>query len=144
MLEPQPGPAAQVRELYKDNVNIVVIEAAVDSKRMTRTLYTVERNALPKWVGGMASFEREQILKQSYLIPGIENLIRELSVECIPFSDILELRPSNGRLDLLQIDAEGADGRTVGRSPAPGRQTDDILRRHGFEPANFERPPVLD
>jgi FkbM family methyltransferase len=117
MLEPQPVPAAQLRRLYKDNANVVVVEAAVESKRMTRTLYTVECDNLPKWVGGMASFDREQILRQSYLIPGLENLIRELSVECIPFSDILELRPGNGRLDLLQIDAEGADGRILSHFP---------------------------
>jgi FkbM family methyltransferase len=44
-LEPQPGPAAQLRQLYKNNPAIVVLEAAVDKERMVRTLYTVE---LPK------------------------------------------------------------------------------------------------
>jgi FkbM family methyltransferase len=110
MLEPQPGPAAQLRQLYKDNADIVVLEAAVDSERITRTLYTLECENLPKWAGGMASFERRQILQQDYLIPGIERLIRELRVDCIPFSEIIEVHPGAKELDLLQIDAEGADG----------------------------------
>jgi FkbM family methyltransferase len=117
MLEPQPGPAAQLRQLYKDNPGIVVLEAAVDKERMVRTLYTVESNNLPKWVGGMASFDRGQILRQDYLIPGIEKLIRELPVECIPFTEIIEILTDGNQLDLLQIDAEGADGRMLSLFP---------------------------
>ena len=33
MLEPQPDVAAQLRQLYRDNANIVILEAAVDSER---------------------------------------------------------------------------------------------------------------
>src|SRR5262249_36713010 len=117
MLEPQPGPAAQLRQLYRDNPAIVVLEAAVDKERMVRTLYTIESNSLPKWVGGMASFDRGQILRQDYLIPGIEKLIRELAVECIPFSEVIETLTDETRLDLLQIDAEGADGRILSWFP---------------------------
>jgi FkbM family methyltransferase len=117
MLEPQPGPAAQLRRLYKDNNNIIILEAAVESARMTRTLYTVECDSLSKWAGGMASFDRTHILKQDYLIPGIEKFIRELRVDCIPFSEIIESQPGGKRLDLLQIDAEGADGRILSWFP---------------------------
>jgi hypothetical protein len=84
---------------------------------MVRTLYTVESDSLPNWVGGMASFDREQILRQDYLIPGIEKLIRELPVECIPFSGVIKTLADGTRLDLLQIDAEGADGRILSLFP---------------------------
>jgi FkbM family methyltransferase len=117
MLEPQPGPAAQLRQLYRNNSAIVVLEAAVDKERMMRTLYTVESNSLPKWAGGMASFDREQIMRQDYLIPGIEKLILELPVKCIPFSEVIETLTNRTRLDLLQIDAEGADGRILSLFP---------------------------
>jgi len=109
MLEPQPGPAGQLGELYRENKDIVVLEAALDRERGIRSLYTVESDRIPKWAGGMASFYREQLLKQNYLIEGIEAMVRELKVRCIPFSDVLDSLPSE-RLDLLQIDAEGADG----------------------------------
>lgn len=117
MLEPQPGPAAQLRKLYQDKSNIVILEAAIDSSRMKRTLYTVECDSLPKWAGGMASFDLGQILRQDYLIPGIEKYIRELRVECIPFSEIIDLHLSGVRVDLLQIDAEGEDGRILSLFP---------------------------
>jgi FkbM family methyltransferase len=117
MIEPQPGPAGRLRQLYRDNANIVVIEAAVESQRMTRTLYTVERDGLPEWAGGMASLDRGQILKQDYLIPGIGKFIREVRVQCVSFSEVLEAQPDANQLDLLQIDAEGADGRILSWFP---------------------------
>jgi FkbM family methyltransferase len=110
MLEPQPGPATQLRRMYADNANIVVLETAVDSRSTIRTLYTVECDELPKWAGGMASFDLGHILRQDHLIPGIEKYVRELRVACIPFSEIIGTHVSWQRIDLLQIDAEGADG----------------------------------
>ena len=109
MLEPQPRPAARLRELYKDNPGIVILEAAVDGQPGTRSLYTVESDEVPRWAGGMASFDRDHILKHDYLIPGIASMVRELTVPCITFPDVLAKLP-DGELDLLQIDAEGADG----------------------------------
>ena len=108
MLEPQSRPAGQLRELYRGNEGVVVLEAALYRERGIRNLYTVESDQVPKWAGGMASFDREHLLKQNYLIEGIEGMVRELKVRCIPFSDVLDRLPSK-RLDLLQIDAEGAD-----------------------------------
>jgi FkbM family methyltransferase len=109
MLEPQPRPAARLGEHYVDNDRIVILQAAIDRERRTRSLYTVECDELPKWAGGMASFEREHLLKHDYLIPGIATKIRELTVECVTFDDALNRLPGE-RLDVLQIDAEGADG----------------------------------
>ncbi len=108
MLEPQPRPASQLRELYRGNDRIVVLQAAVDRERGKRVLYTVESECAPVWAGGMASFQREHIVKHAYLIPGLEEMIREITVDCIPFDDIIEHLPSE-RVDLMQIDAEGAD-----------------------------------
>jgi FkbM family methyltransferase len=109
MLEPQPGPAAQLRALYEGSPDIVVMQAAVDETSRQRSLYTVECDELPKWAGGMASFDRAHLEKHDYLIPGLAQKIRELTVDCVTFDDVLGKLPG-GRLDLLQIDAEGADG----------------------------------
>ena len=109
MLEPQPRPANQLRALYRENPKITVLEAALDSERRTRSLYTIESDAVPKWAGGMASFDRNHILKQGHLVAGIQSMVREVPVECVVFDDVLDYLPEN-RLDLLQIDVEGADG----------------------------------
>ena len=116
MLEPQPRPAGELRERYRGNEGIVVLEAALDRERGVRSFYTIESDTVPKWAGGMASFRREHLLKQNYLIEGIEGMVRELKVHCIPFNDVLD-HLSSGRLDLLQIDAEGADGYIISLFP---------------------------
>jgi len=109
MLEPQPGPARQLRNLYPEGSGIFILEAALDREAGVRTLYTVESDAVPKWVGGMASFERDHILKHAYLVPDIAKMVREIEVPCVTFDFVLEHLESD-RLDILQIDAEGADG----------------------------------
>jgi FkbM family methyltransferase len=116
MLEPQPRPANQLRALYRHNPKIVILEAALDSERRTRSLYTLESDTVPKWAGGMASFDRSHILKQDDLIEGLEGMVRELQVNCVVFDDILNYLPKN-HLDLLQIDVEGADGHILSLFP---------------------------
>lgn len=149
MLEPQPVPASQLRELYPEESGVVILQAALDRDRGTRTLFTVDSDAVPKWAGGMASFDRHHILKHDYLIPGIAGMVRELQVPCVTFDDVLSHLPV-GRLDLLQIDAEGADGQILSMFPfdrispaivhweiknmTRGEQEDtlDLLRGHGY------------
>lgn len=109
LIEPQPRPADELGKLYGGNDRLVILQAALDEKRGTRTLFTVESDSVPAWVRGMASFQRDNIVKNSYLIPGLEALIKEITVNCITFDDVMQKLPTS-RLDLLQIDAEGADG----------------------------------
>ena len=85
-----------------------MVQAAVDQERRQRTLFTVESESAPAWAGGMASFQREHIAKHAYLIPGLEAMIRETTVDCVMIDDVLALLPP-GQVDLLQIDVEGAD-----------------------------------
>lgn len=117
MLEPQPGAAAKLRHLYGDNSNIIILQGAVDKEYALRTLYTVASDSLPPWAAGMASFDREHIVRHDHLLPGIGRYIRELRVDCIPFEEVLKSLPRDGQLDLLQIDAEGADGRILSWFP---------------------------
>ena len=149
MLEPQPGPAGQLRNLYPEGSGIVILEAALDREARVRTLYTIESDAVPKWVGGMASFERDHILKHAHLVPGIAEMVREIEVPCVTLDFVLEHLESD-RLDILQIDAEGADGYLLSLFPfervrpaivhweiknmtRPAQEAAlDLLRRHGY------------
>jgi len=116
MLEPQPGPARRLRALYEGVDGIVILQQAVDAERRSRSLYTVESEEMPNWAGGMASFNRDHLIAHDYLLPGIEAKIRELTIDCITFDDVLDQLPSQ-RLDVLQIDAEGADGYLISLFP---------------------------
>jgi FkbM family methyltransferase len=116
VVEPQPRAVSQLRHLYRGNERIVILEAALDGECRTRTLYTVESQTAPPWAGGLASFRRETIVKHSDLIPGLETMIREDCVNCITFDKVLECLPDS-RIDLLQIDTEGADGHILSLFP---------------------------
>jgi FkbM family methyltransferase len=116
MVEPQARAAKKLRDLYKDNDRILVWQAAVDEQERRKIFYTVDPKCTEPWAGGLASFHREIILKEADHIPGLESMIREEIVDCITFDAILAKLPSGG-LDLLQIDAEGADGHILGLFP---------------------------
>ena len=109
VVEPQAKAADQLRELYRYNDRVIILQAALDGECGSRTLYTVESQITPRWAGGLASFHRETIVKHSDLIPGLETMIKEDCVDCITFDKVLGCLPDE-RIDLLQIDTEGADG----------------------------------
>jgi FkbM family methyltransferase len=110
MVEPQSKACAKLRALYADNDKIVVMNAALDRQPDTRTLYTIaESSAAPPWAGGLASFDRAVIAKHGDLIPGLESMIQAEPVQCVPFGAVLD-KLATDRIDLLQIDTEGADG----------------------------------
>jgi FkbM family methyltransferase len=108
LVEPQARAAEQLRSLYRGNDRIVIMQAALDGEAGKRALFTVESESAPAWAGALASFHRDIILKHSGLIPRLEAMIREETVSCVSFDDVLKHLPT-GRLDLLQIDTEGAD-----------------------------------
>lgn len=110
MVEPQSKACAKLRALYAGNDKIAVMNAALDHQAGSRTLYTIaETSAAPSWAGGLASFDRAVIEKHGDQIPGLENMIQAEPVQCVPFGAVLD-RLAVDRLDLLQIDTEGADG----------------------------------
>lgn len=108
LIEPQSHAASRLRDLYRQNERIVVLQAVLDRAHGRRTLYTVASENAPDWAGGLASLDRATILKHSDLVPGLEQMIREEVVDAVPFDEVLD-RLGSKRLDLLQIDAEGAD-----------------------------------
>ena len=116
MLEPQPQPAARLRELYRGNDRITVLEAALDRQPGTRSLFTVNSDRVPDWARGMASFDREHVAKHEYLIPGLGSMIKEIPIRCVSFDEVLALLGTES-VDVLQIDAEGADAYILGLFP---------------------------
>lgn len=107
-VEPQAAAAASLRELYRGNDAVVVTQAAIDADACVRTLFTVPAGAAPAWTGGLASFDRETIAKHAAFYPGLAELVREELVSCVTFETILDQLLGES-LDILQIDAEGAD-----------------------------------
>lgn len=116
MIEPQGKAIDQLRTLYKDTKDIVILHAAVGRTPGSASLYTVNSTNAPAWVGGLASLDRECILKHRDIIPGLHGMIGTELVPCIVFEDILAHLPDD-TLDLLQIDTEGADAHILSLFP---------------------------
>jgi len=119
MIEPQSSAVQKLRKLYANNDRITVVQAAVDGEAGERTIYTLDVERAPAWAGALASFQPEIILRHADIIPGIEEMIREEIVNCVTFDTILA-RLETDELDLLQIDAEGADGHILSLFPFHG------------------------
>lgn len=142
LVEPQARAASQLRELYRGNDRIVILQAALDRESGKRTLFTVDSQTAPFWAGGLASFQRETIIKHSDLIPGLETMIREDSVNCVTFDKILGCLPG-APIDLLQIDTEGADGYILSLFPLP-RVQPSIIHWEVKHLSTLQREECLD
>ncbi|HEX4494677.1 MAG TPA: FkbM family methyltransferase [Thermoanaerobaculia bacterium] len=110
LLEPQAEAFAALTATYRDEPQLILRRAAVADADGHRPLYTIRRGApgLPTWAPQLASFRRETLLAHRDVIPGIGALIATEEVACVTFDTLLAPFPGL-TIDLLQIDAEGAD-----------------------------------
>lgn len=116
MLEPQPGPYSKLKERYSDQSQISVRNSAVSFENGKKKLYTLEGGDLPEWAKGMASFNKNIILKHRYLFPAINDYIKETDIDTVTFQKLLD-EEAIITLDLLQIDTEGYDAEILKMFP---------------------------
>lgn len=115
LVEPQSRAVEKLRELYSGNDRVQIVHAALSPKKGRSPFFTIESDTAPAWSGGLASFDRETIFKHREQIPGIESMIREEMVDCVPFDDVLSRLSRTP--DILQIDTEGADALVLSLFP---------------------------
>lgn len=99
LVEPQKAAFARLQANYQDQPQLTLVNAAVSNKNEERILYTAR--------GGqstVASFDKHHLLKHS--VPAAE--IEEQLTPCFTVEELLR-RAGRSEIDLLQIDAEGAD-----------------------------------
>lgn len=112
MVEPIPHVFARLRGNHGENDRVRLLNAAVGAEDGTRTIHHIREGAadpaLPPWSDAIASFDRGHVLAQIEAAADPESLIAELEVECLSFATLCE-RHDVGPIDLLLIDAEGAD-----------------------------------
>jgi len=63
MLEPQPAPFERLKKQYSDRPNLSILNAALSKAKGKTGLYILEGDNLPEWTKGMASFDKQNILK---------------------------------------------------------------------------------
>lgn len=111
-VEPQPWYFAKLQETYRGREGIELRNVAIAERPGHRSLYAIDPQVpdLPAWTGGIASFDRGHLERAEVHGPDGENVIEELTVECIPVSDLLA---GVERVDVLQIDVEGFDAEVI-------------------------------
>ncbi len=111
VVEPVPENFRRLQETYRNHENVTCVQAAVGSEDGSRTFYFIDfdlGDGLPDWAREIGSFKREHLEKHAALFDGLERHIGSTSVECLSLPTLME-RTGLPALDLLHIDAEGAD-----------------------------------
>ncbi len=99
LVEPQPSAFARLERTYRDQPQVVLLQAAIAEREGTRELYC-RRGAATM----AASFDRDHLRRHG--IPDAEIVAQ--SVECHTVASALRTAGID-RVDLVQIDAEGFD-----------------------------------
>lgn len=110
MIEPAPVAFAMLRERHGSNARLRLENVAIGEIEGPRPFYYLEPVAeLPhRWYHQLGSFSRAHIEKHDTEQANLSGHIRETSVTCVRLATLLE-RHGISELDLLQVDAEGAD-----------------------------------
>src|SRR5436309_6279162 len=72
LVEPQPWAATRLRELYRGNDNISVLQAAVDGAAGRRTLFTVRSDVATASPAGLALTESPILVNPCQHVRGLE------------------------------------------------------------------------
>ncbi len=106
LLEPQPAAFQKLRAAYRDEPQVMPINAALDWSAGQRTMYSVADTFLAdQFHPQLASFERDVVLRYPGVTPSV---VREVQIDCVTVKECMR-RAGIDRIDLLQVDTEGYD-----------------------------------
>ena len=111
VVEPLPDMFERLRLNYADYPRILPINKAIHETARSLPLFRVAPTAMtryPGWASGLASFDREHLVRHQIEHDDIE----AQRVECVHLMELLETHALLD-LDLLQVDTEGYDGAIV-------------------------------
>jgi FkbM family methyltransferase len=112
VVEPSPAAFSALEQTYRGYPNVLLLNCAVSDREGTLPFYWVRNSRPDTWEGMLSSLDKETILKQWRLIPGIETLIEEKTVRARTLARICRDAKIN-HIDLLKVDAEGHDDAAI-------------------------------
>ena len=117
-VEPQGSVFERLQKNLSDRPQLHFVNAAMDQASGTREFFHVRGGptGLPAWTEQLASFSREHIAKHEDQAPGLSRCIDSTMVKTLSFPDLLAQFQFDS-MDVLQIDAEGADALLLGWFP---------------------------
>lgn len=116
LVEPIPHVFERLSRTYGDHPRVDLANVAIGSEDGWRPMYFVAPDGdvsdLPAWHDAIASFDRAHVLEHIQGHERPDSLVRSVDVECMRLETLCR-KHDLVDLDLLLIDAEGADGDIV-------------------------------
>ncbi|HXG29197.1 MAG TPA: FkbM family methyltransferase [Nevskiales bacterium] len=110
LVEPVPYVFERLRRRFAANPRLKLENLAIGSHTGQRPFFCLEPLERPpsRYYDQLGSFSRAHIEKHERYLPGVSAHIREIQVSCTTLTELLKKHDFR-QLDLLQVDAEGAD-----------------------------------
>ncbi|MBC8039394.1 MAG: FkbM family methyltransferase [Opitutaceae bacterium] len=114
LVEPLPDFYSQLTGHHAGNPRVTCLNAAVDDSCGRREIHQIDPalKHLPDWAWGLASFDRDRVVKAACELGRDETDVRSSTVTTVDWSEIWRL-VGDHRCDLLVIDTEGQDIRLL-------------------------------
>jgi FkbM family methyltransferase len=109
LLEPLPDIFGELRNTYRGNDRVSLVNAALADRDGEMTLYRVQRvPGVPENCHGLGSFYRDIVMRHSGAFAEFERHIAEETIKAVSFSTLV--REQNvEKIDVMVIDTEGYD-----------------------------------
>lgn len=110
LIEPQPEIFKMLKTAYNGVPGVRFENCAVDKADGTKELFFVRPGVTgyPAWATGIASFDKQTLLKHRRVLPDLENNLGKADVPAFTFTSLLKRHGIDSIL-LLQLDTEGYD-----------------------------------
>jgi FkbM family methyltransferase len=136
LVEPQPRMFERLKANYArfPARDFAFVNAAIAERDGVMPLYRIKPGVDgPDWLYGIASFDRRVVLRHAREFPRLRPLIETEDVPCYTFNTLFQ-KFAIGRVDLLQIDAEGYDAALLRLFDLPARRPAIIRFEHKHLP----------
>ncbi len=125
LVEPMPDFFEQLQANYAGQPRVECVNAAIGVSSGEATLYRLVNDpALPAWIHGMATFDRQVILEQQGAADlrhvDLDKLITPIKVPVLTVAELLAQHPALGPILVLQIDTEGHDYQVLQSAASAG------------------------
>lgn len=143
LVDAQPVAIEQLAQKYGDDRRLSIVHAVVTDTGEDAPFFYVDNHdgRFPRWVTGLASLDKRNILKFSNEFPDIQDHVVEAVVPGATIGSLLDQKEF-GTLDLLMIDTEGYDYKLLQAFPFDRMRPKIVLLEHSHLKANLREEAI--